>query len=680
MFSRNLIIFVACLLSTVVVSKKSFSFEAREKYCGFDGRTDLWRDFGMDHDHRPASEQECEEWCSDWQGCVAYSFWNYADPNHGHSCMGFKECNHLVPTTSSAEYVVTRSLTQFGSFTVAKVADKKTCNVGKWLNQYPETAMGCATLVLENPSCDNKYFFWANYGDNNCYCVTVGTDCPSVLNDYSVGTTWEIVRDCQDHEGFIYTVEGEDSRWDLTCDVMKDVDSDDCVIHSGAMEDFGWTLGSGITRDMYVKDICPNVFKDVCTTCASFKTYNFQLRGESGAEIVKITDRLGTRMRAVSTSWKTFSASGANIVIRFTNDLGPHHDVFFRSNTPTEIRSDKHFAAWNCGTSSEPEQCEMVRNGGFYWKADYQIEFKKAAHWATCRWQSTRDQLSVDGYGDLVGWTCADHEILTGFEINNAEEDDVSKIQCCELGGHSSVIPNTCTFVGVGDPEFKPESASCKGSEHMVFIGAYDIKRVSTDGYTELSVGKCCEVKCDAPWCHNKSWGVNTDDKHCHTISADQENMEPQDLVCPEGTLMTQVIDAHKKPASSIQRVESVVCCELDVISQPTRAPSTSPTTTEPSPSPTTAPTPSPTNPPSNSPTKAPSPSPTTAPSPSPTTAPSPAPTSTSDCLLALFQCNPRLSDAEILQGIADCLPNCAVPQDYYRRVLEGRLLSENAQ
>merc|ERR1712198_413090 len=124
-------------------------------------------------------------------------------------------------------------------------------------------------------------------------------------------------------------------------------------------------------------------------------------------------------------------------------------------------------------------------------------------------------------------------------------------------------------------------------------------------------------------------------------------------------------LDAHKKPASAIQRVESVVCCELDVISKPTRAPSAAPTTTEPSPSP---------------PTRAPSPSPTTAPSPAPTSAPSPAPTSTSDCLLALFQCNPPLSDAEILQGIADCLPTCAVPQGYYRRVLEGRLLSENAQ
>merc|ERR1711992_499173 len=110
--------------------------------------------------------------------------------------------------------------------------------------------------------------------------------------------------------------------------------------------------------------------------------------------------------------------------------------------------------------------------------------------------------------------------------------------------------------------------------------------------------------------------------------------------------------------------VESVVCCEMDLVSQPTIAPSRAPSTTKPSPSPTTAPSPSPTNPPT----------------PSPTTAPSVAPTTTTDCLLSLFRGLPHLSDAEILQGMDDCLPNCVVPQLYERRALEGRLLSENSE
>merc|ERR1711972_667485 len=145
----------------------------------------------------------------------------------------------------------------------------------------------------------------------------------------------------------------------------------------------------------------------------------------------------------------------------------------------------------------------------------------------------------------------------------------------------------------------------------------------------------------------------------------------------PDGTVVTEVVDGHSGAAYGIQKVASVVCCALDVISQPTSAPSLSPTTTEP----TYAPSRSPSKTPSRSPSKAPTPSPTSSPSPSPTSAPSQAPTSTANCLLALFQCDPPLSDAEILQGIDDCLPNCMVPSDYVvRRSLEGRLLSKNAQ
>ena len=59
--------------------------------------------------------------------------------------------------------------------------------------------------------------------------------------------------------------------------------------------------------------------------------------------------------------------------IRFDND-GGSRDVFFRSNDPVDIRSDKMFPGWRCGTSSENSRCEKVRNGEFYWGADYQIE------------------------------------------------------------------------------------------------------------------------------------------------------------------------------------------------------------------------------------------------------------------------------------------------------------------
>jgi len=412
------------------------------------------------------------------------------------------------------------------------------------------------------------------------------------------------------------------------------------------------------------------------------KNFNFQLKGLDGTEIVVITDGQETRQRFLSSGWQTFGASNANINIRFTND-GRNRDVLFRSNTYTDIRSDDKFAQWKCDTSSpqNSRDCERIRSGDFGWTTDYQIEFKNAAHWKTCRWQSTKDRF-VDDRKHLVGWTCADNEILTGFGIK-AGEDDVSRIQCCKLGGHSSVIPETCTLLEAGMNGFdQHELASCNANDHMVFSGAYDASTLAGDDFTEILVGKCCEVKCDAPWCRNKDWGVNTDPDHCHTIVAGGDKTKAQDLVCPEGTLVTEIRDGHTKRAHGIQRIESVVCCEMDLVSQPTIAPSRAPSTTKPTPSPTSAPTTSPTKSPTPSPTNPPSPSPTTAPSPSPTTAPSVAPTSTTDCLLALFRGLPHLSDAEILQGMDDCLPNCVVPQlyDYHRRALEGRLLSENAQ
>jgi len=318
-----------------------------------------------------------------------------------------------------------------------------------------------------------------------------------------------------------------------------------------------------------------------------------------------------------------------------------------------EHSSQNYDAVANCALAWACDYTKSWNGGAAYIQAN---TIPRPAFWETCRWQSTRDQDLYDTQ-DLIGWTCADNEILTGFGIN--AKGDISRIQCCELGGHSSVMPDTCTFIGVDDAGFQPERASCNANDHRVFTGAYDASIAAGDDYTELLVGKCCEVRCDAPWCQNGDWGVNTD--QCHTISADPYNYKAQDLVCPEGTLVTQVHDGHSGAAHGIQRVESVVCCELDMIYQPSKAPTSSPITSLP--------------------TKAPSPSPTTSPSPSPTTAPSPAPTSTSDCLLALFQCDSPLSDAEILQGIDDCLPDCKMPPHYYyRRALEGRLLSKNAE
>merc|ERR1711953_1288010 len=136
--------------------------------------------------------------------------------------------------------------------------------------------------------------------------------------------------------------------------------------------------------------------------------FHFDLRGDEGNEIVTITDGGETRTYHLSTSWKAFSASNANIVIRFTNDMGSN-DVFIRSKTPADIRSDELFGGWKCGwkvngESIENHRCELVRQGGFYWKADYQIEFKRST-----------DNLVQEKAPGVGGWggscTCPDGSV-----------------------------------------------------------------------------------------------------------------------------------------------------------------------------------------------------------------------------------------------------------------------------
>lgn len=276
----------------------------------------------------------------------------------------------------------------------------------------------------------------------------------------------------------------------------------------------------------------------------------------------------------------------------------------------------------------------------------------EAAFLGTCRWQTHQDS----SLSDYMGWTCRDNEVVTGFGLT-ANDKHITKVQCCSIGGHSSVKPNTCSFIEATGIE--AGKAFCgDNQDHKVFSGAYD-KRArpgAPDAYTEVLAGKCCEVDCDAGWCAAKSWGVDKDD--CQVITA--QGNDAQELVCPTGTLMTEIHDALNGLAHGVQKVGAVKCCALDIVNEPTVAP-----TSAPSPSPTTAPTVSPTK----APTTAPSPSPTTAPSVSPTKAP----TTVKHCLFE--NRDTAVGDVAYLEGLARCLSTCDVPDA--RRALEGRLLNE---
>jgi len=269
----------------------------------------------------------------------------------------------------------------------------------------------------------------------------------------------------------------------------------------------------------------------------------------------------------------------------------------------------------------------------------YKLWQKCPAFTENCRWQTAQDpniasHLVTDTY---MGWTCRDNEILTGFGLT-ANDNDITKVQCCSVGGHSSVKPNTCSFIEVDGIE--AGKAFCgDNQDHKVFSGAYDkrIRPGAVDAYTEILAGKCCEVECDAGWCANGDWGVDKTD--CTIVSA-QDNVA-QELVCPTGTLMTEIHDAQNGLAHGVQKVGSVKCCALHIVAAPTVKPTFAPSRT---------------------------------PSHVPTVAPTKAPTTVKHCLLE--NRDNASGDVAYLEGLARCLPGCdQVPEA--RRALEGRLLNE---
>merc|ERR1712156_925969 len=83
-------------------------------------------------------------------------------------------------------------------------------------------------------------------------------------------------RVCQNYRGTFASVDGTD----YSCSSLKKKDSSACKFKMSAFKRAKY--GPGITARMYLKDLCPYVLKDVCTTCAtdakSLKSVNLALK------------------------------------------------------------------------------------------------------------------------------------------------------------------------------------------------------------------------------------------------------------------------------------------------------------------------------------------------------------------------------------------------------------------
>lgn len=111
-------------------------------------------------------------------------------------------------------------------------------------------------------------------------------------------------------------------------------------------------------------------------SCPCAESYDFQLKGVSGNEVVNIIDNGQTQTVTLTTSWVTYTASQHFITVEFTND-GDGNDVYFQSGIAHSIRSDSRWPGWYCDLKigTEDSRCNSVRGGTFAWETSYQITF-----------------------------------------------------------------------------------------------------------------------------------------------------------------------------------------------------------------------------------------------------------------------------------------------------------------
>ena len=99
--------------------------------------------------------------------------------------------------------------------------------------------------------------------------------------------------------------------------------------------------------------------------------FKYFLRGKTGKENVLIVDGISRQQEAMSKEDKLYEALNSPIIIKYTKDNG---DLIFHSDTPTTITVE-HFETWNCGSESEDNRCNKVRNGNWAWKGTYIVTF-----------------------------------------------------------------------------------------------------------------------------------------------------------------------------------------------------------------------------------------------------------------------------------------------------------------
>jgi len=160
------------------------------------------------------------------------------------------------------------------------IASGKVCNSVRWTNLYNLGHRGCFDHIMSIPECSHEFINYADAvprGDRNCGCIVPGTDCTDANHQHDhmahhINISIYRRSECKDYEG-VFARFGD---VEYTCSNIAPYASEDgCAsqLHHPELE-----LGPGITSNMYFKDICPFLYKDICqTTCASEFTSTYSV-------------------------------------------------------------------------------------------------------------------------------------------------------------------------------------------------------------------------------------------------------------------------------------------------------------------------------------------------------------------------------------------------------------------
>lgn len=208
----------------------------------------------------------------------------------------------------------------------------------------------------------------------------------------------------------------------------------------------------------------------------------------------------------------------------------------------------------------------------------------------TCQWHEMNKMNKIINGQNFFGFECPPHQIISELRLERHVDGTVldnnpTAILCCELGGFTSVT-NTCSdFYSSDDGDL--ESAACEGNS--AFAALYDVVDPTLDQtewqYQATKGLTCCDIDFDTDYGQNFDLGI--DRNVCETVSLGLNPTGSFNVACPDDMVLVEIKD--NDIANGVQKVHQIECCRVHNAAAPTKAPSITPTTSEPSPAPTTS-------------------------------------------------------------------------------------------